>query len=42
MVHHCVVEGHGGQVSLDSEPGRGTRVRMALPTNAPDDGDASL
>jgi signal transduction histidine kinase len=31
MVHHCVVEGHGGQVSLESEPGKGTRVRMALP-----------
>jgi signal transduction histidine kinase len=31
MVHHCVVEEHGGQVSLDSKPGQGTRVRMALP-----------
>lgn len=31
MVHHCVVEEHGGQVSLDSKPGQGTRVRMSLP-----------
>lgn len=32
MVHHCVVEEHGGRVSLDSAPGQGTRVRLALPT----------
>jgi signal transduction histidine kinase len=31
MVHHCVVEEHGGRVSLDSRPGEGTRVRLALP-----------
>jgi signal transduction histidine kinase len=31
MVYQCVVEDHGGQVSLKSEPGGGTRVRMALP-----------
>ena len=31
MVHHCVVEEHGGRVSLDSRPGEGTHVRLALP-----------
>jgi signal transduction histidine kinase len=40
MVHHCVVESHGGQVSLVSEPGEGTRVRMALPMRAKEDGGA--
>lgn len=30
MVHHCVVEEHGGRVWLDSGP-QGTRVRLALP-----------
>jgi len=32
MVHHSVVEEHGGRVSLRSRPGEGTRVRMTLPT----------
>ncbi len=32
MVHHCVVEEHGGRVVLDSRPGEGTRVQLALPT----------
>ena len=31
MVHHCVVEEHGGRVWLDSTPGVGTSVRIALP-----------
>jgi signal transduction histidine kinase len=31
MVHHCVVEEHGGRVTLESQPGAGTRVRLALP-----------
>ena len=31
MVHHCVVEEHGGRVSLESRVGEGTRVRLALP-----------
>jgi len=31
MVHHCIVEQHGGRVSLDSRPGEGARVRLALP-----------
>jgi len=31
MVHQCVVEGHGGRVTLDSEEGSGTRVRLAFP-----------
>jgi signal transduction histidine kinase len=30
MVHHCVVEEHGGRVSLDSRDGEGTRVLLAL------------
>jgi signal transduction histidine kinase len=34
MVHHCVVEEHGGRVSLDSRPGMGTRVLVALPVAA--------
>lgn len=33
MVHHCVVEEHGGRVSLESRPGEGTRVRVTLPAN---------
>lgn len=35
MVHHCVVEEHGGRVILDSEEGRGTRVRLLLPLTPP-------
>jgi signal transduction histidine kinase len=31
IVHHCIVEEHGGRVSLDSRPGAGTRVRVTLP-----------
>jgi signal transduction histidine kinase len=31
MVHHCVVEEHGGRVGLESRPGEGTRVRVSLP-----------
>ena len=31
MVHQVVVEGHGGRVSLESEPGEGTRVLLAFP-----------
>jgi signal transduction histidine kinase len=34
MVHQCVVEDHGGRVTLDSAPGQGTRVRLALPLGA--------
>lgn len=34
MVHHCVVEEHGGRVTLDSRPGMGTRVLVALPVAA--------
>ena len=29
-----IVEGHGGHVSLDSSPGRGTTVRLVLPRRA--------
>ncbi len=31
MVHHCVVEEHGGRVELESSPAAGTRVSMRLP-----------
>ena len=31
MVHHCIVEEHGGRVSLESRRGEGTRVRLLLP-----------
>jgi len=31
LVHQCIVDDHGGRVSLESEPGEGTRVRLALP-----------
>ncbi len=31
MVHHVVVEEHGGRIELDSEVGRGTTVRLELP-----------
>jgi signal transduction histidine kinase len=30
-----IVEGHGGQVALDSTPGQGTSVRLLLPVRAP-------
>jgi signal transduction histidine kinase len=31
MVHHCIVESHGGRVTLNSRPGEGTRVALASP-----------
>ena len=31
MVHHCVVEEHGGRVALESSPAAGTRVSIRLP-----------
>jgi len=35
MVHQCIVEEHGGRVSLDSRSDEGTRVRLALPLRPP-------
>ena len=40
MVYQCIVEDHGGQVSLKSEPGGGTRVRMTLPLRDGANGEA--
>lgn len=30
-IAHAIVEAHGGQIDLDTWPGRGTRVRVGLP-----------
>jgi len=40
MVYQCIVEDHGGQVSLKSDPGGGTRVRMTLPLRDRSNGEA--
>lgn len=32
MVHHTIVEEHGGRIAIDSAEGKGTRVRVELPT----------
>jgi signal transduction histidine kinase len=34
MVVKSIVDAHGGQVSVESEPGRGTTFRMSLPLNS--------
>jgi signal transduction histidine kinase len=34
MVHHCVVEEHGGRLDLESGPGQGTLVRLIFPVDA--------
>ena len=36
MVHHTVVEEHGGRVTLDSTPGTGTIVRLYFPAEGAD------
>lgn len=41
MVHQCIVEEHGGRVSMNSTPGEGTTVRLALPIRPPERGEAS-
>jgi signal transduction histidine kinase len=32
---HRTVERHGGRIGVESEPGKGTRVRVVIPTRAP-------
>lgn len=32
MVHHTIVEEHGGRVLIDSVEGKGTRIRLELPS----------
>jgi signal transduction histidine kinase len=38
MVHHVVVEEHGGRVTLDSAPGQGTRVALVFPRGTAEPG----
>jgi signal transduction histidine kinase len=37
IVHNIVTNGLGGHLSLDSEPGKGTRVQLILPRVAPEE-----
>jgi len=41
VVHNVVTNRLGGRITLDSEPGEGTRVRIVLPRVAPLDGEAA-
>ena len=41
IVYSIVTSRLGGQIHLDSEPGKGTRVQMILPRNAPNEFPAS-
>jgi signal transduction histidine kinase len=41
LVHHCVVEEHGGRVTLESRPGAGTAVRLDLPLAETPEGTAA-
>ncbi|HEY0327567.1 MAG TPA: PAS domain S-box protein [Rhodopseudomonas sp.] len=42
IVYSIVTNRLGGRISLNSEPGAGTRVRIVLPRVAPQDGEARL
>lgn len=40
LVHHTVVERHHGRVELESEPGRGTTLRLFIPVVPPESGES--
>ena len=37
-ISYQIVQGHGGEIRIDSAPGRGTRVRVYLPVDGAPEG----